>query len=72
MVGAMKKSRSQDRLRRKWCLENPVPSVATTGFDDSWQGGSGLRTLSEKKLSSVGPKRMYISDCRKAKELIPA
>lgn len=63
----MKKSRCQERLRRKWCLENPVPSVATTGFEDFRRGGSELMTLLEKKLCSVGPKRMYISDCRKAK-----
>ena len=70
-VAAMKKSRSQERPRRKWCLENPVPSGATTGFEDFWKGGSEPMTLSEKKLCSVGPKRMYIFDCRKAKKLIP-
>jgi len=46
--------------------------VATAGFEDFWKGGSEPMTLSEKKLCSVGPKRMYIFDCRKAKKLIPA
>jgi hypothetical protein len=67
----MKKSRSQERPRRKWCLENPVPSVATMGFEDFWKGGSEPMTLWEKILCSVGPKRMYIFHCRKAKRLIP-
>jgi hypothetical protein len=70
-VAAMKKSRSQERPRRKWCLENPVPSVATTGFKDFWKGGSEPMARSEKTSCSVGPKWMYAFDCRKAKKLIP-
>jgi len=52
-VAAMKKSRSQEKPRRKWCLENPVPSVATTGFEDFWKGGSEPMTLSEKKCARL-------------------
>jgi hypothetical protein len=70
-VAALKKSRSQERPRRKWCLENPVPSVATRGFEDFWKGGSEPMILSKQKLCSVGPKRIYIFDCRKAIKLIP-
>ena len=70
-VAAMKKSRSQERPHRKWCLENPVPSVATTGFEDFWKGGSEPITLSEKKLCSVGRKWEYAFNRRKAKKLIP-
>jgi hypothetical protein len=70
-LAAMKKSRSQERPRGKWYLEDPVPSVATTGFEGFWKGGSEPMTLSEKILCSVGPKRMYIFDCRKAKKSIP-
>jgi hypothetical protein len=44
----MKKSRSQERLRKKWSLENPVPSVATTGFENFWKYGSGADVLSEE------------------------
>jgi len=55
-VAAMKKSRSQERARRKWCLENPVPAEATTVFEVSWRGGSEPMTLPESKWCSVGPK----------------
>jgi len=48
-VAAMKKSRFQERSRRKWCLENPVPAEATTVFEVSWRGGSEPMTLPESK-----------------------
>ena len=53
------------------CLKKLVWDAEAAGFQDPERGGWESMTLSEIKLCSVGPKRMYVFDCRKAKKLIP-
>ena len=62
---------SSGELLLKPSLKNPVPAVATTGFEDFWKGGSESMTLSEKQLRSVERKGVNIFNRRKTKRLIP-
>ncbi len=47
--------------------------MAETRFEDPGKpgGGSEPKALWKKEMRSLGPKWMYIFNCRKAKKLIP-